>query len=107
LIDRRSEASSKNPDKIKLCLSFNSLFQSIMKTQPLTDPIALELPAFPRSALDELYHYLQYLQFKYKVNLESALETIEDEIDGFDAEVALQEPGSISLASLKQELGLE
>lgn len=78
-----------------------------MKTQPLTDPIALELPAFPRSALDELYHYLQYLQFKYKVNLESALETIEDEIDGFDAEVALQEPGSISLASLKQELGLE
>jgi hypothetical protein len=78
-----------------------------MKTLPSTEPIALELPALPRSALDELYHYLQYLQFKYNVNLESTLEAIEDEIDGFDAEVALQEPGSISLARLKQELGLE
>jgi hypothetical protein len=78
-----------------------------MKTLSSTGPIALELPALPRSALDELYHYLQYLQFKYKVNLESTLEAIEDEIDGFDADIALQEPGSISLASLKQELGLE
>jgi hypothetical protein len=78
-----------------------------MKTLSSTEPIALELPALPRSALDELYHYLQYLQFKYKVNLESTIEAIEDEIDGFDADMALQEPGSISLVSLKQELGLE
>jgi hypothetical protein len=78
-----------------------------MKTLPSTEPIALELSALPRSALDELYHYLQYLQFKYQVNLESTIEAIEDEIDGWDAEVALQEPGGISLASLKQELGLE
>jgi len=35
------------------------------------------------------------------------LEALEDEIDGFDAEVALEETGSIPLASLKQELGLE
>jgi hypothetical protein len=77
-----------------------------MKTLSSTEPIALELPALPRSALDELYHYLQYLQFKYKVNLESTIEVIEDEIDGFDADVALQEPGSISLATMKQELGL-
>jgi hypothetical protein len=78
-----------------------------MKTLSFTEPIAFELPALPRSALDELYHYLQYLQFKYKVNLEAAIEALEDEIDGFDADVALQEPGGISLASLKQELGLE
>jgi hypothetical protein len=78
-----------------------------MKTLSSTEPIALELPALPRSALDELYHYLQYLQFKYKVNLEASIEAIEDEIDGFDADVALQEPGGISLVSLKQELGLE
>ena len=60
----------------------------------------------PRAALDELYHFLQYLQFKYKVDLESPLEALEDEIDGFDADVALQEPGEISLANLKQELNL-
>jgi hypothetical protein len=50
---------------------------------------------------------LQYPQFKYKVDLEATLEALEDEIDSFDADVALQEPGELSLASLKQELGLE
>jgi hypothetical protein len=78
-----------------------------MATLPLTEPITLELPSSPRSALDELYHFLQYLQFKYKVDLEASLEAIEDEIDGFDADIALQETGNISLAGLKQELGLE
>jgi hypothetical protein len=78
-----------------------------MNTLPLTEPVALEVPPLPRTAIDELYHFLQYLQFKYKVNLESILESIEDEIDGFDADSALQEPGELSLASLKQELGLE
>lgn len=61
----------------------------------------------PRAALDELYHFVQYLQFKYKVDLEVSIEALEDEIDGFDADVALQEPGGMSLASLKQELDLE
>ncbi|WP_052050551.1 hypothetical protein [Leptolyngbya sp. KIOST-1] len=60
-----------------------------MATVPLTDPISLELTPLPRMALDELYHFLQYLQFKYGVDLEPALEAIEDEIDTFDADVAL------------------
>ncbi|PSR17910.1 hypothetical protein C8255_10080 [filamentous cyanobacterium CCP3] len=78
-----------------------------MATVPLTDPISLELTPLPRTALDELYHFLQYLQFKYRVDLEPTLEAIEDEIDSFDADVALQESGEISLSSLKQELGLQ
>ncbi|MEO1146940.1 MAG: hypothetical protein AAFY26_15255 [Cyanobacteria bacterium J06638_22] len=78
-----------------------------MKTLPLTQPVSLEIPALPRTALDELYHFLQYMQFKYQLDLEATLEQMEDEIDGFDAEVALQESGAISLDALKQELGLE
>lgn len=77
-----------------------------MKTLPLTEPVTLTVPALPRAALDELYHFAQYLQFKYKVDLEGTLAALEDEIDSFDADVALQEPGAISLARLKQELGL-
>jgi len=77
-----------------------------MTTLPLTEPVALEVPALPRAALDELYHFLQYLQFKYRVDLELTLEALEDEIDGFDADVALEETGSIPLAGLRQELGL-
>jgi hypothetical protein len=78
-----------------------------MTTLPLTEPVALEIPSLPRSAVDELYHFLQYLQFKYKVDLEFTLEALEDEIDSSDADAALQETGDISLANLKQELGLE
>jgi hypothetical protein len=78
-----------------------------MTTLPKTEAVALELPPLPRAALDELYHFLQYIQFKYRVDLESTIESIEDEIDCFDAEVALQEPGEISLAHLKHNLGLE
>ncbi|MBE9098860.1 hypothetical protein [Vacuolonema iberomarrocanum] len=78
-----------------------------MKTLPLTQPVSLEIPALPRAALDELYDFLQYLQFKYQLDLEATLEQLEDEIDGFDAEVALQEAGAIPLDALKQELGLE
>lgn len=78
-----------------------------MTTLPLTEPINLDIPALPRTALDELYHFFQYLQFKYNLDLEATLEAIEDEIDSFDADVALQEPGEISLTNLKQELGLE
>jgi len=29
-----------------------------MATLPLTEPVALEVPALPRAALDELYHFL-------------------------------------------------
>jgi hypothetical protein len=79
-----------------------------MTTLSKTEPVALPIPSLPRGALDELYHFLQYLQFKYEIDLEPAIESIEDEIDVFDADAALQELGeSISLSSLKQELGLD
>ena len=77
-----------------------------MTTMPFTDPVTLEIAPLPRAALDELYHFLQYMQFKYGADLEPTLEAIEDAIDRFDADIALQEPGDISLSSLKQELGL-
>ncbi|MEO1404417.1 MAG: hypothetical protein AAFV72_24635 [Cyanobacteria bacterium J06635_1] len=77
-----------------------------MTTLPMTDPVALEVPPLPRAALDELYHFLQYLQFKYRVNLVLPLEVLEDETDGFDSDIALEETGEITLAGLKQELGL-
>ncbi len=79
-----------------------------MTTLSKTEPVALAIPSLPRSALDELYHFLQYLQFKYEVDLEAVIESIEDEIDVFDAEMALQETGeAVPLSSLKQELGLD
>jgi hypothetical protein len=78
-----------------------------MTTSPLTQSVALELSPLPRVALDELYHFLQYLEFKYRVDLESAIETLEDEIDSFDADLALQEPGEVSLETFKQDLGIE
>ena len=78
-----------------------------MTTLPRTEPVTLELPALPRSALDELYHFLQYLQFKYQVDLEAGLDSLEDEIDNFDGDATLTEPGAIALTQLKQELGLE
>lgn len=74
-----------------------------MTTLPLTEPVDLEVPSLPRSALDELCHFLQYLQFKYKADLEVLLEALENEIDSFDADTALPEPEAISLSSLKQE----
>lgn len=77
-----------------------------MTTLPRTSPTTLELPALPRSTLDELYHFLQYLQFKYKVDLESCIETLEDEIDNFDGDVALSETNAVSLSQLKQSLEL-
>ncbi len=78
------------------------------KTKPKIDPVTLELPALSRHAIDELYHFLQYLQFKHQVDLEPAIEAIEDEIDVFDVEVALQEPGeAIPWEKVKDELGLQ
>ena len=70
-------------------------------TLPNLAKVLLESPPLPRPALDELYNFLQYLQFKYNADLEPTLEVLEDEIDGFDADVALQESGEISLGSLK------
>lgn len=70
-------------------------------------PITLELPALSRHGIDELYHFLQYLEFKYQLDLESALEVIEDEIDPYDVDVARQEPGEpIPWEEVKKELEL-
>ncbi len=75
--------------------------------KPKIDPITLELPSLSRHAIDELYHFLQYLQFKHQVDLEPAIEAIEDEIDVFDADVARQETGeAMPWEEFKQELGL-
>ena len=77
-------------------------------TPPAIDPVTLEVPTLSRRAIDELYHFLQYLQFRYRIDLEVALEAIEDEIDVYDAELALQKPGeAIPFEQLKKELGLE
>ncbi len=77
------------------------------KAKPKIDPVTLELPSLSRHAIDELYHFLQYLQFKHQVDLEPAIEAIEDEIDVFDADVARQEPGEpIPWEEFKKELGL-
>lgn len=75
---------------------------------PKIEPVTLELPSLSRHAIDELYHFLQYLQFKHQVDLESAIEALEDEMDVFDVEVALQEPEeAIPWETVKQGLGLE
>ena len=57
---------------------------------PTVNPVTIELPALSRHAIDELYHFLQYLQFKHQVDLEPAIEAIEDEIDIFDVDATLK-----------------
>lgn len=75
--------------------------------KPKIDAFTLEIPSLSRSAIDELYNFLQYLQFRHEIDLDAALEAIEDEIDPYDAEIALQEPGdAVPWETLKQELGL-
>ena len=75
--------------------------------KPKIDPVTLELPSLSRHAIDELYHFLQYLQFKHQIDLEPAIETLEDEIDVYDVEVTLTEPGEpIPWEQVKQESGL-
>ncbi|MEL6263128.1 MAG: hypothetical protein AAFR12_18880 [Cyanobacteria bacterium J06626_6] len=77
------------------------------QTKPKLEPFTLELPALSRHAIDELYHFLQYLQFKHEIDLGPAIEAIEDEIDPYDVEIALQEPGEpVAWEDLKKELGL-
>ncbi|MEL6161220.1 MAG: hypothetical protein AAFR18_18580 [Cyanobacteria bacterium J06627_32] len=44
------------------------------QTKPKLEPFTLELPALSRHAIDELYHFLQYLQFKHEIDLEPAIE---------------------------------
>ncbi len=75
--------------------------------KPKIDAFTLEVPPLSRDAIEELYNFLQYLQFRHEIDLNTALEAIEDEIDPYDAEIALQEPGdAVPWETLKQELGL-
>jgi hypothetical protein len=71
----------------------------------VTTVILPELP-LPRAAMDELCRFLQYLQFKYQMDLELAIESVEDSIDIIDARDALAEGGGIPWNQAKQELGL-
>lgn len=76
--------------------------------KPKIDAFTLEVPSLSRDAIEELYNFLQYLQFRHEVDLDTALEAIEDEMDPYDAEIALQEPGDpIPLEDFKKELGIE
>ena len=75
--------------------------------KPKIDSVTLEIPSLSRHAIDELYHFLQYLQFKHQVDLEAAIEALEDEMDIYDVEVASHELGeAMPWEAVKQELGL-
>lgn len=50
------------------------------KAKPKIDPVTLQLPSLSRHAMDEPYHFLQYLQFKHQIDLEPAIEALENEI---------------------------
>ena len=49
----------------------------------IQDSIAFQLPKLhiTRDALTELYSFLQYLQFKHEINLETAIDSVEEELD--------------------------
>ncbi len=71
--------------------------------KPKIDAFTLEVPSLSRDAIEELYNFLQYLQFRHEIDLDTALEAIEDEIDPYDAEIALQEPGdAVPLGNLEE-----
>ena len=71
--------------------------------------IDLQLPRFnlTEDALAELYTFLQYLKFKYKTNLEEAIDVVEEELDSLECEKALNgtEP-TIAWSEVKPSLGL-
>ncbi len=74
----------------------------------LTVPL-VALPELPltRAAMDELYHFLQYLQFKYQMDLERAIAAIADEMDIVDSQAALAEGEGLPWHQVKQALGLD
>jgi hypothetical protein len=78
----------------------------LTSTQPPVTPVILPELALSRAAMDELYSFLQYLQFKYQTDLEAAIESVEEEMDIIDAREALAEGGAIPWSQVKQELGL-
>ena len=82
----------------------------ISSTESVTrQMIDLELPSFnlTEDALAELYTFLQYLKFKYKTDLEDAIDVVEEELDSLECEKALNgtEP-TIAWSEVKANLGL-
>lgn len=56
---------------------------SISVIPKIQDAIKFQLPELhlTRDALTELYSFLQYLQFKHEINLETAIDSVEEELD--------------------------
>ena len=71
--------------------------------------IDLQLPSLnlTEDALAEIYTFLQYLKFKYKTDLEEAIDVIEEELDSLECEKALSgtEP-TVAWSDVKANLGL-
>ena len=64
----------------------------ISPTEPVTHQmIDLQLPSFnlTEDALAELCTFLQCLKFKYKTDLEEAIDVVEEELDSLECEKAL------------------
>jgi hypothetical protein len=82
----------------------------VASTESVTSQIIdLQLPNFnlTEEALGELYTFLQYLKFKYKADLEAAIDVVEEELDSLECEKALDgtEP-TIAWSEVKANLGL-
>jgi hypothetical protein len=82
----------------------------VTSTESMTHQIIdLQLPSFnvTEDALAELYTFLQYLKFKYKTDLEAAIDVVEEELDSLECEKALDgtEP-TIAWSEVKTNLGL-
>ena len=75
----------------------------------IQDPIAIQLPELhlTRGALTELYSFLQYLQFKHEIDLETAIDAVEEELDILVCQDAEQsdEP-TYGWSDIKRETGL-
>ncbi len=75
----------------------------------IQDSIAFQLPDLhlTRGSLTELYSFLQYLQFKHEVDLETAIDSMEEELDILGCQDAEQsdEP-TYAWSDVKREAGL-
>ena len=82
---------------------------SISVIPKIQDSIAFHLPELhlTRDALTELYSFLQYLQFKHKIDLETAIDSVEEELDVLVCQDAEQsdEP-TYAWSDVKREAGL-
>lgn len=87
---------------LEASLSGRTISMNTLSSQ--AHPVSLPPLQLPRQGMDELYHFLQYLQFKYRTDLESAIESVEEEIDLIDCEEALKSHERIPWEQVKREL---